>query len=216
MTEDKLFTEVYKVSVLIDHGIINPGDAFSEHIHIGEKGLDVFFKNFWVLAEEPDREAKIGALCQELIQEYPAFAFFQHVVGLWLYFDFNAFHYGLKEAALLYALVEAEKGGATLNESALAFIRNSSVAMSKDAQLSQTAYVLIEKFLVEVAPSSPSTSEYKNLFPPVSVVPSALTEALQAKVIEMRMQTGAEYTVGTIAEEIGWYCNVLNEIRSRP
>ena len=209
---EKLYTQIYKVAVLIRIGIVMPGEAFPL-IGTGNAEYDDFFHNFWDKARQQDFAEKIVMECEALTAKNPDFVFVQHVIGLYLTFDFNAFHYALTEAAILYALVKTAEKEGVLNDAAVAYISSSTLAAAQEAPLSKLAFSRIEKYIKEIpAEYKRPANDFSSLFPAVTVESTILDNSLEEKIEQFRMDTGVDETPESIALQVGWYSSIIKAV----
>ena len=211
-TTDRLFCEIYKSAVLCNWGIMVPGEAF-QHLDTENEEFDTFFHTFSKKSAEPNFTEEVMAECERLTTKYPEFAFIQHVIGVYLFVDFNAFHYQLEEAALLYLLTKVAEGGQELNDAATGYISKSVVAFSVEAPMSKGAYALIKNF-IKTDKQDFSVLGSDNdilLFPEIDVTPAVLPPELVEKINAVGSETGTDYSAQAFAEQIGWYESVIQK-----
>ncbi len=217
--EYKLFSELYKVATLIEKTVVTPGVAFESYINTGEEALDSFFKEFWNLAGQSDYEAIIRKECETLISSYPAFSLIQHVIGIWLYADTNAFHYYMKPVLVTYALRWHLETGGKLNEYATTFLQKNTLAAFVDFATTEPAFKYLTAVSPELCPPPQEgeslTKNYRGLFNKINITPYAFTPAENSLMSGYPLATGMPLgIIKELEEEISWYASLLSSFET--
>lgn len=149
---DSFYLDAYKISQLIEKGQIVPSQAFSYFEPTGEESLDAFYREFWEKTKQPNGEERLIRQCNELTNQYPAFALMQHVIGAWLYADKNVFHYLLSQTAIIYALAVHINRGGELTDKTKMFLQQNSLLAYESAEMSKPAVDYLRGISPELIP----------------------------------------------------------------
>ncbi len=209
----KLFTETYTYSILFTNAFMTPHEGFSL-INTGNSDFDTFFHTFWEKTKRVNFVEEITLECAELTKKYPDFAYLEHVVGIYLYVDFNAFDFYLKEAALLYLLMCIAQRGEELNDTARSFIQTSVLVSYKSNPMSQSAFKLIEKYVETTEQPVDEVKKYDDLllYPLSDSTPVILPSGLQEKINSTCSMMGMDCSADTYAYQIGWYESAIKKL----